>query len=270
MAATTPDSDGDTDPEPAFDDLDGEGERNDSETESVCGAPTGDGSPCQRETENGQPCFMHGDDGPPADHGAPEGNQNGEDNAGGGAPEDNDNALKHGAHTATGRRLEIFDDKQLAVFGDYYAEFLVKVETESAAARLASLAVIADELEADLLQNGVFRDVLDVGDGSGEGRPAGQSPQTETLNALLRVLRELRLGKDAEGVTGNDLSDENRLKNHFSVHMDNQFGEKDELAWRQGTPAVIQIDPEQLGDNHRREPPRFPPGPGSPPDDLGF
>ena len=208
---------------------------------------------------------MHGEDGPPADHGAPEGNHNGEDNAGGGAPEENTNAFKHGFHTATKRRMELFDDDQLAAFGDYYTEFITKVETESAAARLASLAVIADELEADIIQNGVFREVLNVGDGDAEERTAGRSPKDETLNALLRVLRELRVGKDAEGVTGNDVSDATRFKTQFT-HLMNTNVEENDAAWRNGTESLLRIDASQIG--QQRERPPSPPDRGDFPDDL--
>jgi hypothetical protein len=262
MAATTPpDRDDETGAE-----FDGLPETDGTDAETICGEPTDDGSPCQRETESGEPCFMHGEDGPPADHGAPEGNQNGDDNAGGGAPEGNDNAFKHGFHTATSRRMELFDDDQLAAFGDYYTEFIVKVETESAAARLASLAVIADELEADIIQNGVFREVLDIGDGTGdEGRAAGRSPRDETLNALLRVLRELRLGKDAEGVTGNDMSDATRFKTQFT-HLMNTNVEENDAAWRNGTESLLRIDASQIG--QQRERPPSPPGRGDFPDEL--
>ena len=264
MAATTPDPDAETDPEPAFGDVPDESEESDR-GDAICGAPTGDGSPCQRETDDGEACFMHGEDGPPDGHGAPEGNSNGEDNAGGGAPEENTNALKHGFHTATSRRMEMFDDDQLAAFGDYYMEFVGKVETESAAARLASLAVIADELEADIIQNGVFRDVLDVGDGTGgEERTAGCSPKDETLNALLRVLRELRLGKDAEGVTGNDVSDETRLKTQFTHLMNTNAS--DEPPWRNGETGLPWIDASQF--DQQRERPPSPPGRGDLPDDV--
>jgi len=261
MAATTPpDRDDETGAE-----FDGLPETDGTDAETICGEPTDDGSPCERETESGEPCFMHGEDGPPADHGAPEGNHNGDDNAGGGAPEGNDNALKHGFHTATKRRMAMFDDDQLAVFGDYYIEFVGKVETESAAARLASLAVIADELEADIIQNGVFREVLNVGDGDGEERTAGRSPKDETLNALLRVLRELRLGKDAEGVTGNDVSDATRFKTQFT-HLMNTNVEENDAAWRNGTESLLRIDASQIG--QQRERPPSPPDPNSLPDEL--
>jgi len=212
---------------------------------------------------------MHGEDGPPADHGAPEGNHNGEDNAGGGAPEENTNAFKHGFHTATKRRMAMFDDDQLALFGDYYAEFIQKAENESAAARLASLAVIADELEADIIQNGVFRDVLDVGDGSSGECTTGQTPKEETLNALLRVLRELRLGKESEGVTGNDLSTKARANTHFTNMIDDNFGDEDRVPWRDGVEGLIHLDSDAF--DQQLERPSFPSGPGSPrdrPDDL--
>jgi hypothetical protein len=271
MAATTP-PDTDSETEPEFDGVPDEDERDrdENEIETICGSEdTTTGEPCERETENGDPCFMHGEDGPPENHGAPEDNDNGEDNAGGGPAEGNDNALKHGFHTATARRLDMFDDDQLAVFGDYYYEFVPKVENESAAARLATLAVIADELEADIIQNGVFRDVLNVGDGTGsEERTAGRSPKTETLNVLLRVLRELRIGKDAEGVSGNDFTDKTRAKTHFSNRLENTHGDTDELPWREGTPGLVRMNPDELGQQPERPSPPLGPDLGSPPDDL--
>jgi hypothetical protein len=187
---------------------------------------------------------MHREDGPPERHGAPEGNQN---------------ALKHGFHVATRRRLERFDEDQLALFGDYFLEFIRKAENESGAARLASLAVIADGLEGDLIENGVFRSVLAVDqDGESDGeRETGRTPKTETLNALLRVTRELRIGKDSEGVTGNDLPPKARVNQQFSNYVANKFPDEDGLPWRDGqqtlaTPRVPDTE---------REPPT-PRGPG--------
>ena len=194
---------------------------------------------------------------PPDRHGALEGTTNGQGNDSGGAPEDNDNALKHGFHTATNRRLERFDDDQLALFGDYFLEFIRKAENESAAARLATLAVIADDLEGDLIENGVFRFVLDVDrDGESDGeRTTGRTPKAETLNALLRVTRELRIGKDAEGVTGNDLPPEARINQHFSNYVDNELAERDELSWREGQRTLGTLQPEDDAQDRSRRPP---------------
>jgi hypothetical protein len=238
--------------------------------DEICGAPTSDGSPCLRSPGDEDRCFMHGTEGPPDSHGAPEGNANGKGNSGGGAPEGNGNALKHGFHTATARRLERFDEDQLALFGDYFLEFIRKAENESAAARLASLAVIGDELEGDLIENGVFRDVVDVDqDGDGESdseRTTGRTPKTETLNALLKVTRELRIGKGAEGVTGNDLPPKARVNQHYSNYVTDMFPDRD-LPWRDGkrtlgTPQV----PDSERERNRRPPTS--PGPRGDLDDL--
>jgi hypothetical protein len=205
-------------------------------SDEICGAPTSDGSPCRHSAGDEDRCFMHQEDGPPDRHGAPEGNQNGQGNDSGGAPEGNDNAKKHGFHTAVRRRLERFDEDQLALYGDYFLEFIRKAENESGAARLASLAVIADDLEGDLIDNGVFRSVLDV-DQDGE-RETDKTPKTETLNALVRVMRELRIGKNAEGITGNDLSPETRANQLFSNYAESEFGDRDEIPWRNGGRTV--------------------------------
>lgn len=71
-----------------------------TDLDPICGSTdTGDGSPCQRSVVLGEWCFMHGEDGPPADHGAPEDNQNAVGNSGGGAPELNTNAATHSGYS---------------------------------------------------------------------------------------------------------------------------------------------------------------------------
>jgi len=239
--------------------------------DEICGAPTSDGSPCRHSVGDEDRCFMHREDGPPDRHGAPEGNQNGQGNDSGGAPEGNDNAKKHGFHTAVRRRLERFDEDQLALYGDYFLEFIRKAENESAAARLASLAVIADDLEGDLIENGVFRDVLD-GDQDGETdgesdaeRTSERTPKTETLNALLKVTRELRIGKGAEGVSGNDLPPKHRANLHFSNHVSSEVPETDTLPWRDGKRTLGSIQPKEDHRGRQRSPS---PGPRGLHDDL--
>ena len=144
-----------------------------------------------------------------------------------------------------------------ALFGDYFLEFIRKAENESAAARLATLAVIADDLEGDLIENGVFRFVLDVDrDGESDGeRTTGRTPKAETLNALLRVTRELRIGKDAEGVTGNDLPPKAWINQHFSNYVDNELAERDELPWREGQRTLGTLQPEDDAQDRSRRPP---------------
>lgn len=63
-------------------------------TTSVCGAPTDVDARCQRTVLDGGRCFMHSEDGPPADHGAPEGNDNARGHR---APHVALNGFKHGA-----------------------------------------------------------------------------------------------------------------------------------------------------------------------------
>jgi len=63
-------------------------------TTSVCGAPTDGGSRCRRTVLDGGRCFMHSEGGPPADHGAPEGNDNARGHR---APHVALNGFKHGA-----------------------------------------------------------------------------------------------------------------------------------------------------------------------------
>jgi hypothetical protein len=74
-------------------------------------------------------------------------------------------------------------------------------------------------------------DVDPAGESDGE-REAGRTPKTETLNALVRVMRELRIGKNAEGVTGNDLPPKERVNQHYSNYVANKFPDEDTLPWR--------------------------------------
>lgn len=81
----------------------------------VCGSTdTRDGSPCQRRVSSvGDRCFIHTDDGPPADHGAPEGNDNGLRNDGG-APPANGNAERHGLYADRSKYYQRLDDDEQA------------------------------------------------------------------------------------------------------------------------------------------------------------
>ena len=111
--------------------------------------------------------------------------------------------------------------------------------------------MIADDLEGDLIENGVFRDVLDGDqdgetDGKGDAeRTTGRTPKTETLNALLKVTRELRIGKGAEGVSGNDLPPKHRANLHFSNHVSSEVPETDTLPWRDGKRTLGSIQPKE-------------------------
>jgi hypothetical protein len=91
-------------------------------------------------------------------------------------------------------------------------DFHGKGENKSQAAALASAAVIRDRLERHLLTDGVFYDkqVADVDDliESGMDPEAAREaafvkkPKIQTLEAYTDAMREVRLGLDYEGVTG--------------------------------------------------------------------
>lgn len=175
--------------------------------QDTCGFPTNAGGPCQnRATGDDGRCWIEThDDSPDAPEavtdgrGAPEGNQHAKGNSGGAAPEGNTNAKKHGLHQSVKRRLETMTDEQRDLFEDYYVEYAGKAENDSQAARLASLAVIADDLETHLITDGVFfeKEIDDKG-------TTVEVPKGQTLEAFASALRELRLGQKYEGVSGNN------------------------------------------------------------------
>jgi len=181
----------------------------DDDTEQ-CGYPATNG-PCQNPaTGDDGYCWLdtHADD--PADsegdgRGAPEGNGNAVGNDGG-APPGNTRAAEHGLHMGIQRRLELFEEQGLLdLFESLFQRYREKAENPSEAASLASAAVIRDELEADLLKNGLFRPTK-VGDPEDYKNPEDafvEMPKKATIDAYTDALREVRLGKEYEGVTGN-------------------------------------------------------------------
>lgn len=69
---------------------------------SVCGGATGEGDRCKRTVLDGGRCFMHAEAGPPADHGAPEGNDNA---TGHRAPHVALNGVRHGLYATLSTQL---------------------------------------------------------------------------------------------------------------------------------------------------------------------
>jgi len=128
---------------------------------------------------------MHTDDGPTDDHGAPTGNFN---------------AVEHGLHMAPGRRFQWFIDDQRTWFSEYFETYGTKAGSDGEAARLASLAVIADLLERDLLKNGIVRSQAD----------GNRRIRRATIRQYTAVLDELRRGLRSEGVSGNQTGPSSR------------------------------------------------------------
>jgi len=156
-------------------------------------------------------CWLdtHGDD--PADttdvdYGGPEGNDHAVGNDGG-PPPGNFNAVDHGLEMSVRRRIEMFDDDQLDAFMGYYEQYEYKAENPGEAARLASIAVIIEELERDLFMDGCW--IVKENDDGEEYK----IPKQQTLEALFDANRELRLSQDYEGITNNSEGDSS---NQFS------------------------------------------------------
>lgn len=189
--------------------------------QDLCGHP-GSNGPCGNPaTEPDGSCWLdtHGDD--PAEseadgRGAPEGNDHADGNPGGGAPEGNFNAIETGLHTSVKRRLDWFKElgePYLSLFEDYYVEFHGKAENKSQAAALASLAVIRDELDRNLVVDGVFyedqiadpEELIEAGIPPEEAQDKAfvEKPKIATLDGLDKIEKELRLGLKYEGVNDN-------------------------------------------------------------------
>lgn len=144
----------------------------------MCGAECDDGSPCQRRVSDGGRCYLHSNRQPP-DHGP---------------PAENINAVTHGLHLSPERRIAWFDDQQLEWFKEYRRKYAKKAENDAEATRLASLAVVADLLERELIKNGFVRSRVDPREEGG----------IQTIEAYTYALSELRRGLRSEGVTGGD------------------------------------------------------------------
>lgn len=191
----------------------------DGDDPDLCGYPTTNGEePCQNPaTEDDGSCWLktHGED--PADFeddgrgGAPEGNDNAVGNPGNpdaSPPDGNWNAMEHRLHMALERRFESFTDEQIRLFRDYYLEYSERATIDSQAARLASLAVIADDLEDQLLNEGIFykKQIADPDELLAAGRDPDEAfaevPKKGTVEAYTDALREVRLGLKHEGISG--------------------------------------------------------------------
>ena len=168
-------------------------ESTDGDEQPTCGHPTTTtGDPCQRPVSTPDDrCYIHADDGGvPDNHGAPEGNHN---------------RVENGLHMSVRRRIEWFKGTEwMDVFEDYYVDFHGKGENKSQAAALASAAVIRDKLERHLLTEGPFY-TDKIGDPDDFENPDDafvKKPKTATLEAYTDAMREVRLGCDYEGITG--------------------------------------------------------------------
>jgi len=143
-----------------------------------CGdSETTTGDPCRRRVAHpGDRCYLHRDDG-----GVPDGH---------GAPTGNFNAVRHGLHMSVEKRVEWFTEEQRTWFREYVETYRRKAENDGEAARLASLAVITDVLERDLIRNGVVR-----------SDDEGDRVRGVTVETLTDAMAELRRGLRTEGLT---------------------------------------------------------------------
>lgn len=170
----------------------------DGEDTEICGYETVEDGPCSNPAhgEDGY-CWLdtHSDD-----PDAPERETDGR-----GASEGNTNAASDGLHMSIKQRLKWFremGEPWVSMYEDYYVEYAGKAQNESQAARLASYAVICDQLERHLLQDGIFY-TDQIGDPEEMGDEAFvQKPKTQTLESLNDALTELRLGHKYEGISG--------------------------------------------------------------------
>jgi len=177
-----------------------------------CGYPTddGDGPPCQRLVADDDRCFMHSDDGPPADHGAPDGNDFATGNAGGpGAPDGNFHALEFGVHVSLKRQLEFLleeaDDQYVETFANAVVQYVQRGVAIDPATDLAALRALRIRTEERLIRNRFTRSVPAGPDGA----PV-EVLDRRALDAQLALLREERLLRREEGLTavgGDDVVD---------------------------------------------------------------
>jgi len=160
-------------------------------------APPGkEGEFCRQRVgldEAGSWCYQHGDERViPNGRGAPEGNTFAEGNPGGGPPEGNVNAMKHGLHMTAERLLEAMDERQREEFKHRFLEYQQGVMNDSQAMALAAASVMRNELMLDLLDEGFTREIAP------EGVPF-DAFKKDDFQALQGFFREIRLGLHYEG-----------------------------------------------------------------------
>jgi len=170
----------------------------DSEERPRCGYLKEDGDPCLQvvsQEEPGSYCYQHPPEegNIPESRGAPEGNSFAEGNPGGGPPEGNTNAMKHGLHMTAERLLEVMNERQQDEFKHRFLEYRDGTMNESQAMAMAAAAVLRIDILADLFEDGLERTVY-----TDQGDPYQQFKK-EDLQALQGFFREIRLGLHYEG-----------------------------------------------------------------------
>jgi hypothetical protein len=195
-----------------------------------CGSTdTASGKPCEREirapNEEAAVCWEHED----RQEGAPEGNDFAKGNPGGGAPEGNFNAAKHGLETTLERRVEYY--RRLGYAEEYkqiYAHLKEKTRNDMAAQMLASY-MIAQLVNEDKLTEDGFFDVVPAVDDDGEpipdpetGEPIETERLTDAFDGMLKAGKEIRLLGKYEGFTGDDGGGASAHSNKSSLWEDEE------------------------------------------------
>jgi hypothetical protein len=170
----------------------------DSDERPRCGYLKEDGDPCLQvvsQEEPGSHCYQHPPEegNIPESRGAPEGNSFAEGNPGGGPPEGNTNAMKHGLHMTAERLLEVMNERQQDEFKHRFLEYRDGTMNESQAMAMAAAAVLRIDILADMFEDGLERTVY-----TDQGDPYQQFKK-EDLQALQGFFREIRLGLHYEG-----------------------------------------------------------------------
>lgn len=167
-----------------------------------CGWEKADGDFCRAKVgqdEPGSHCYQH----PPEEadipdsRGAPEGNDFAAGNPGGGPPEGNVNAMKHGLHMTAERLMETMDAGQREEFKHRFLEFQDKCMNDSRAMLLAARAVMEVSLTAEIFE-GIAEEGFTRTAYSDAGDPYEQF-KGDDLQALNALGREIRLGLHYEG-----------------------------------------------------------------------
>lgn len=165
----------------------------------ICGWETTDGEKCQNPAYNDDGyCWINS-------HGDP-----GAENAQG--PTNNMNAVRDGLDMAVKRRMDLFreiGEPLISMFEDYYVEYRGKAENDTEAAALAAGAVIRDELEANLLRDGItypkqIADPDELAKADKDPEEAFvQAPRVQLLESYQEARQEMRLGLKYEGINDN-------------------------------------------------------------------
>lgn len=163
-----------------------------------CGSTdTGDGEPCSRTIpEDAEACFMHREDGPPDTLGAPPGNTNALKNSGG-APIENDNAVRHELFSDRDAYYQRLDEDRKAWVYDLTHAILDRVRSTRGEVDLVDRELaknVAIDLDKAATANeyisrqGLLQDIVVNGD---DGPVVLEDAEEHTL------LRELRLHNES-------------------------------------------------------------------------